>query len=130
MEVKILTNRFNELNVDALVVPIHEGEEFNDGLLKELNEKTDGTISSLVERREFRGKANETAYIHLSGLKAHRLLLVGIGKTDNFNNNRLREAARTAVRALKSKRIQNVAVVLRDRFDAEAGAQAFVEGMY
>ncbi|KAF0247669.1 MAG: hypothetical protein FD167_2937, partial [bacterium] len=64
MEIKVLTDSFYQVNTDALVVAIYEDEAYQEGLVKELDEATGGIISSLFERKEFRGKANETAYIH------------------------------------------------------------------
>jgi leucyl aminopeptidase len=131
MDVKIVTDKYYEVVADALAVPVYEGETTGEGLLKDLDERTDGTVSSILERREFRGKPNELAYFHLvSGLKARRLLLVGLGKAEKFTQNRLRETAGTVARALKNKRVRAVAFVSRDKTEPETTAQALVEGLY
>src|SRR5262249_15735466 len=131
MEVKVSTSGFHEMSADPLIVPIFENESLSDGLPAELNEKTDRLIASLFERREFRGIPNELAYIHhASGLKAHRLVLVGVGKPEKFNENRLRQAAGSAARMLKSKRMQNAAFLLCVGSDREAAAQAVSEGLH
>ena len=87
MDFKVLCENYYETAADTLVVPVYENETPKEGFLKELDERVDGTIASIFERREFRGKANELAYIHHSpGLKARRLLLVGIGKEEKAND--------------------------------------------
>jgi len=129
MEIKVLTDNFYQVNTDALVVPLYEDEAYQEGLCKELDEATGSIISSLFERKEFRGKANETAYIHLvPGLKAKRLLLVGIGKQAKATAVGLRQAAGTAARFLRTKKVKTLAFLLRDGIAAEQAGQALAEG--
>jgi leucyl aminopeptidase len=130
MNIRISTERYFDLTADALVVPIFEDENLNEGQLKELNERTGGTIASLIERREFRGKSNELAYIHsISGLKSQRLLLIGLGKEEKFNSNRLRETSGTVARYLKGKRVRSVALVMPNKMDPETAALNLTEGL-
>lgn len=129
MEIKVLTDNFYQVDADALVVPIYEDEAYLEGIGKELDEATDGVISSLFERKEFRGKANETAYIHLvQGLKAKRLLLVGIGKQAKVSSSQLRQVAGTAARFLRTKKVKNLAFLLRDGVQAKEAGHAIAEG--
>jgi leucyl aminopeptidase len=131
MEVRTIVEQYGDVVADTLVVPVFEGESADDGLLKDLDEKSDRAISSLLERREFRGKPNETAYIHSApGLKARRLMLVGIGKEDKFTHNQMRHAAGTAMRALKSKRMQTIAFLSRTGLDGETLGHSIVEGAH
>ncbi|MBI4854624.1 MAG: leucyl aminopeptidase [Acidobacteria bacterium] len=129
MEIKVLTDNFYQVNTDALVVPIYEDEAYQEGLGKELDEATGGVISSLFERKEFKGKANETAYIHLvKGLKARRLLLVGVGKQAKVTNLQLRQAAGTVARFLRTKKVKSLAFLLRDASALEQSGEAIAEG--
>lgn len=130
MDIKVLSVKHYEVDTDALVVPIFEGETTAEGLLKELDEQAAGTISSIQERREFRGKANETGYLYLApGLKARRLLLVGVGKKEKFELNNLRQAAGTAARFLRGKGVKRVAFLSRETEDAAKAGQALAEGV-
>ena len=129
MEIKVLTDSFYQVNTDALVVAIYEDEAYQEGLGKELDEATGGIISSLFERKEFRGKANETAYIHLvPSLKARRLLLVGVGKQAKVTSLQLRQAAGTVARFLRTKKVKTLAFLLRDGVAIEQAGQALAEG--
>lgn len=129
MEIKVLTDNFYQATTDAVVIPIYEDEKLNEGLCKELDEATSGILSSLFERKEFRGKPNETAYIHLaSGLKSQRLLIVGLGKQAKVSTTELRQAAGTASRALRAKKVKTLSFLLRNSITAEKAGQAIAEG--
>ena len=72
-----------------------------------------GSLADAAQRvlapGEFKAGLGETALLHATdglrsaGLKAERLLLVGLGKAKDFSLDRLRKGAGTAVRAAKSR---------------------------
>ncbi len=129
MQINVLTDNFYQVTTDSVVVPIYEDEKLNEGLCKELDEATNGVVSSLFERKEFRGKPNETAYIHLApGLKSQRLLLVGLGKQAKVTATEFRHAAGTACRTLRTKKIKTLAFLLRNTGATEKVGQALAEG--
>jgi leucyl aminopeptidase len=62
---------------------------------------------------EFRAGANETVLVHApAGLKAKRLLIVGLGKLASVNAQTVRNAAGTAVRYTKPRGIRELALAL------------------
>jgi leucyl aminopeptidase len=76
---------------------------------------TSGTISKAAERflgsGEFKATANETLLLHSpSGLKAERLLIIGLGAAKSFNANDIRRAAGTAIRFAKPRGIRSLAI--------------------
>ena len=65
----------------------------------------------LLSSGEFKAGAGETLLLHApSGLKAERLLLVGVGKAKTLSTNDLRKGAGAAVRAAKPRGIRDVAI--------------------
>ena len=129
MEVKADSRKFYEIECDALAVGVFEGEKPESGVLAELDQRTGGVLTSLIETGEFTGKSSESAYVHNTGeMKARRLLLLGAGKRDEFNANNVRRMAGTAARTLRGKKARTFAFV--QRFDLAAGdaAQAATEG--
>ena len=56
MEVRADAGKFFEVEADALVVLIFEGESPTEGVLGEVNEKAGGLISELLGSDELRGK--------------------------------------------------------------------------
>ncbi len=60
---------------------------------------------------EFKAGLGETLLLHApSGLKAERLLIVGLGKAKTFSVNEIRKAAGAALRAAKPRGIRQVAI--------------------
>lgn len=133
MEVQGSAASYKDADVEALVMPIFEGEKTDDGFLKELDKAAGGLVSSVLESEEVKGKEGETAYLHLSnsnGLKARRLLLVGVGERDDYGAASLSQMAGTAARFLRSKSVKSIAVVPRAEAEAARVASTVVEGAF
>jgi len=84
-----------------------------------------------LSTEEFSSGSNETLLLHApQGLKARRLLLVGLGKAANANAHDVRKAAGTAVRFAKPRKLKELAVAAPagGKFEAAATARAIVEG--
>ncbi len=129
MEVKADSRQFHEIECDALVVAVFEGEKPEEGALAEINKRSNGVITSLIETGEFTGKSGESAYVHNPGdMKARRLLLVGAGKREEFSADNVRKMAGTAARALRGKKARSFAFLRRSQLSIGEGAQAATEG--
>ncbi|MDX2034615.1 MAG: leucyl aminopeptidase [Blastocatellia bacterium] len=129
MDVKAIAGRFEEVEGDALVAVIFEGQSLEAGVAGELNRATQGVIASLIETGEFAGKSGESAYIHNpAGLKTRRLLLLGGGKEAEFTSDAVRRLAGAATRTLRGKKARNIALLCRWSLPASESAQAATEG--
>jgi leucyl aminopeptidase len=129
MEVRADAGKFYEVEADALVVTIYEGEVADEGALKELDERAGGAVSELLGTDEMRGKQGDMVYIHNPGqIRARRLLLVGAGKREEFSFDTIRKVSGTAARFLRGKGARSMAILRRSQLDLERAAQAAVEG--
>lgn len=129
MEVKADARKFYEIECDALVVNIYEGEKPEDGALAELDKRSGGVITSLIENGELSGKAGETVYLHNPGnIAAKRLLLLGAGKLADYNTDVVRRMLGTAARFLRSKNARRFAFLRRSQLPLDDAVQAGVEG--
>ena len=129
MEVKADQSKFYEVEADALVVMIYEGETAEEGALKELDERTNGVVSEMLGTDEMRGKQGDMVFLYRPGnLRAKRLLLIGGGKREEINFETIRKIAGTATRFLRSKGVRTMATLRRSQLDLERSAQAVVEG--
>jgi leucyl aminopeptidase len=129
MEVKADSREFHEIECDALVVAVFEGEKPERGVLAEIDRRSKGVVSSLVETGEFTGKSGESAYVHNPGdMKARRLLLLGVGKKEEFTTDGVRKLAGTAARTLRGKKARSFALLRRSQLPVGEGAQAATEG--
>ncbi|HQR31108.1 MAG TPA: leucyl aminopeptidase [Blastocatellia bacterium] len=129
MEVKADTRKFYEIECDALAVGVFEGETPEAGDLAEIDKRTGGVLTSLIETGEFTGKSGETAYVHSPGdMKARRLLLLGAGKQAEFTTDNVRRMAGTAARTLRGKKARTFAFLRRSDLAISESAQAATEG--
>ncbi|HYS44516.1 MAG TPA: M17 family peptidase N-terminal domain-containing protein, partial [Geobacteraceae bacterium] len=113
----------------ALVVGCFENEP-DAPFVAELDQALGGCLSALYREGEFAGKLNRTSLIHTLGrTAAERLLLVGLGKRGELSRDRLRQAAGTAVQALRGTGVKRACSVLHlAAGDGEGWLQAAVEG--
>src|SRR6267378_1310093 len=131
MQIEGSAGHYRDLDVQALAIAIFKDEKAGEGFLRELDQLTDGVVSSVLDAEELSGKEGETAYFHLRGGKAQkatRLLLVGVGKQDEYRAAQILQMAGTAVRFLRGKGIKSAALVPRAEGDAENVASIAVEG--
>jgi leucyl aminopeptidase len=125
----VVRKHFSEIVCDVLVVDVFEGEKPEGEVLAELDKRSGGVITSLIEAGEFSGKSGESAYIHNPGdIKARRLLLLGAGKPDEFNTDVVRKMAGTAARMLRGKKAHSIAFLRRSQLAIGESAQAATEG--
>jgi leucyl aminopeptidase len=90
--------------------------------------------AALLASGEFKAGLGEVALLHApAGVKAERLLLVGLGKAKDLTLDRIRKGSGTAVRAAKPRSVRDVAIAFPDASAVEAlpaalAARAIVEG--
>jgi leucyl aminopeptidase len=133
MQVEGSNRSIEEIDVQALAVAIFKDEKPDKDFVKKLDGLSGGLVSSVIESGEFAGKEGETTYLHLIGndrLKAQRLLLVGVGRAEDYTISSASQMCGTAVRSLRDKNVKSIAVVTRATGDADRIGKAAVEGAY
>jgi leucyl aminopeptidase len=132
MEVQVSAAGPLESDVQALAVAVFKDEKPLDGELKELDSASGGLLSSVIDSDEFKGKEGETAYLLIgdegSGLKARRVLLVGVGEKKDYAAAQAAQFAGTAVRFLRGKNIKSIGVMPRSGLPERQAAAAVAEG--
>ncbi len=129
MEIKADSREFHEIECDALVVAVFEGEKPEEGALAEIDKRSKGVITSMIGTGELTGKSGESAYVHNPGdMKARRLLLLGAGKKEEFTTDNVRKMAGTAARMLRGKKARSFAILRRSQLPIGESAQAATEG--
>src|SRR5688500_6902155 len=101
MKFQGITGNFTEANADALAVAVFKGEKASSGVLKELDKLTGGLISAVIKAEEFKGESGQTALLRFSakgGVKARRLLLIGVGSKADYKPHMVGEVAGAATR--------------------------------
>jgi leucyl aminopeptidase len=89
-------------------------EDARDGLFTACDAALEGCLERLAASREFIGKSATSRLVHTLGkLPAERVLLVGLGKRAELNQERLRQAAGSAVQALRGARVASFSSALQ-----------------
>ena len=129
MLITLVTQPFAALETDALVSYVFEESNPVQGRVAEIDKAAAGLLRKLAKSGELTGKTLEFTLVHApAGLKAARLLLVGAGKREQWNNATLRKIAGAALRHLKARSVKNFALLVREGHATEEAAQAVAEG--
>ncbi len=97
MEIKVL-QEVNDLPCEVLVINQFEGE------------KTSQDIANTyaIDKDHFEGKFGQTYLLHTFGkIYADKILIIGFGKKEEFNANKMREAVAKAVKKLQQIQAKN-----------------------
>jgi leucyl aminopeptidase len=122
MEIRLEPKKLADVDSDALVIVGFEGTPAQAPAAEQIKE--------LYDSGEFTGKALEIAIVHRpGGLKAKRLVLAGGGKREKFDAAEFRKLTGAVLRALKSKSIRSITLVLDESFRSDDFAAAAVEGV-
>jgi leucyl aminopeptidase len=118
----------------AIVVNLFQGVKEPGGATGAVDRALDGAISHLIEDGEIQGKYGEFTLVHTLGrLPSPRVLLVGLGKTEEFTLDRVRDLAANSARYLRRLRVESFATITHGAgvagLEAEACAQAIAEGI-
>jgi leucyl aminopeptidase len=133
LETKIIVGDISEIEADAIVVNLFEGVEQPGGATAAVDKALDGAISSLISRSEIKGKFEEIGIVHTFGkLPARIVAIVGLGKREDFNVDKIRRATGHFCRALRKLNCRRVATILHGAgmggIEPESSAEAIVEG--
>ena len=131
MQIESTTNAYNDIDTQAIVIPVFKDEKPDKGFLEGVDAATGGIVKSVIEGEELKGKEGETVYLHLlnnNQIKAQRLLLVGVGEQGEYTRTQVSQMAGTAVRLLRGKSVKSLAIVPRLEGRADDLASAIVEG--
>src|SRR4030067_3421064 len=129
MKIVVKTERIEDIKTDAIAIGLFEKQGIE--RYKGLDRAADGLISGLIKRGEFKGKADEMLFlITPAGLKAKRMLLLGLGEKKKFTVDKLRQASAKAGQEMRSKGLKNFAMpVLSIQEDKKRIGQAIAEGL-
>ncbi|MCC6750515.1 MAG: leucyl aminopeptidase [Deltaproteobacteria bacterium] len=116
---------------DLLGFGIFEGQLSELKSFSQLDLALDGLLTSLVAEEDFQGKEDQSLLLHTHGrVKPTRLLLLGLGKREDFDLPNLRQYAARLVDAANDRGCKVLAAMLPplDRSAWERAAEYFTEG--
>jgi len=133
METRVVAGDIAQIQADAIVVNLFEGVERPGGTTAAVDKVLDGAISSLIIHGEIKGKFEEVSILHTFGrLPARIVAIVGLGKRDDFDIDKIRRVTGQFCRALRKSNCHKIATILHGagagNISIEASAQAITEG--
>lgn len=118
------------LQTPCLVLPVWSGEELPSAV-SAFDEQLGGLIGEIVNADGFTASAGDTRVVYAPGQSASRLVLLGLGKRENFSLDRFRKALVKGARAVRSLKKTSFGLVLPAVEDAALSAlvQSAVEAI-
>ena len=133
MKTKLVSGKLDRVTSELLVIFAYEGAEKKQAAKPALKLATGGSALAkatalVMDSGEFAAGSGDTLLLHApAGLKAQRILLVGLGKLTVAE---VRKAAGMAVRFAKPRKLRELTVAVPEGLDPAAAAKAVVEGAY
>ncbi|HEY0873444.1 MAG TPA: leucyl aminopeptidase [Vicinamibacterales bacterium] len=122
-----VTDPPSKVETELLILPVFEEDPLDD--VPGLVDASGGQILRAQDSKELRGRPYEFFLTPVSGWSAPRVALVGAGKREEFDTERMRRTATAAALAARVRRVRRIAWVLRGDVDLRAAAQAAAEGL-
>lgn len=112
MKVLVEAGDIAQFEADAIVVNLFQGVTEPAGATGAVDTALDGAIRRLIGLGDIRGRSGEMTVIHALGrLPAPRVLVVGLGKQDDFSVDSVRNLSASAVRHLHKTGARRVATI-------------------
>ena len=133
MEIKVAQGSIQESTADTIVVNLFEGVTAPGGATGAIDQALGGAISELIASGDFKGKAGDVGVLYPHGaIVARRVLVVGLGKREEFDLEGVRKAAASAVKRARDLNASQVATIVHGAgiggLATAAAAQATAEG--
>ncbi|HPQ97695.1 MAG TPA: M17 family peptidase N-terminal domain-containing protein, partial [Thiolinea sp.] len=115
-----------QLEADCMVVGIYKDRDAAlSRAAAQLDQASAGGLGAHLALGDFNARKHETQLLYgLTGIKARRVLLVGLGERAKLTSEVLAQASRTAARQLKSANIRHAVSFLSDESGSEHRAEA------
>lgn len=130
MQIKVQSGDIASVQADAIVLGLFEGVTAPDGNAGAVDQAMGGALGQLIASGDLRGKQGEMTLLHTLGrLPASRVVVVGLGKQDAFDIDKVRSLSGDLARFLRRNRVKNVAIADAAGLGVEDSAAAIAEGM-
>lgn len=122
-----------DVKMPLLVVNLFEGVKKVGGATGVIDKALGGLITELINDSEIKGKLGKTTVIHTQNkIKSKRVLIVGLGKSSEFDEEALRKASAAVIRKAKEIGVTKLATIVHGvgqrKVEPKEGAKALVEG--
>ncbi|MFC1482800.1 leucyl aminopeptidase [Candidatus Margulisiibacteriota bacterium] len=133
MIIKINTDPITKQKVDCIVIGLHEGTKIPKGNSAKVNDANNQLLTKALTQKQISGKGDEIySSPNLGTLKAHNVMIIGMGKKDKQTRESLTKIGTTIVAEAKKNKYIKIAIALFDEketSDIGAKYQYVVEGL-
>jgi len=116
VKIEVVTGQLQEAAADTLIVNLFEGVTAPGGATGAVDAALDGAISELIKLGDLKGKTGECTVVYPRSnggtVGASRVLVVGLGKRDEFDAETARRAAGVAAARARKLGAKKVATVV------------------
>jgi len=133
LDIRVVVGDVAKFRGDAVVVNLFEGVKAPGGATAAVDAALGGTIRKLIQLGEVRGKWGEQTLVHALGkLPVDRVLVMGLGKPEDFTLDRARIVSAEALKHLRKIGARRVGTIVHGAgaggLNAAQAAQALSEG--
>lgn len=130
MKISTQTVKPSEVTADAVVMVLFSDEKPT-GELSVLDGQISGQISDLIDSGEISGKYREFTMIHTTKINSPRILIMGLGKKEEFDIDKIRSMSGRAARILRRINCKTLAYSSFTglNIDPEESGKCIVEGI-
>ena len=123
MEYKLSSQlAINKTDTDCIIVAVYEDNTLSPAA-SEIDKQSNQAISTFLETGDFTAKLKQVDVLYaVNNMVASRIMLVGCGKQDEFNLEKLNTATQAAISAIKASNIATATTYLADELDDKASA--------
>jgi leucyl aminopeptidase len=132
MKIQSTDTPIQQWSGDCLGVGFFEDQVEQSETFNILNTALGGLLQEVIAESEFKGKSSETVWLRSpsNATIARKLVVVGLGKSESWTLESLRQAAATIARTAHKQKAKKVAIALPlFNQDAAVSAEAIVEGV-
>lgn len=113
VKLKAVGGGIQDIRANLIVVNLFEGVKKPGGATGAVDQALGGMISRVLETGDFKGEKNSTLLLYTVGrIPANRVLIVGLGKKEEFNLQVIREVSATAARKVRELGVDNFATIV------------------
>jgi len=135
MNLEVKRGAIQDEQTELIVVNLFEGVAEPGGATGAVDKALGGQIRELIAAGDVKGKLNDISVLYPRGaISAKRVLIVGLGKQEQFNLDKVRQAAAAAARKARSLGVTRYSTIVHGAgaggLNPSQAAQALAEGTY
>lgn len=120
----------SNINADILILPFFETQSIN--LYSDIDEKIGWMIKRVIESNEFSGRFNQLLRLHVNGINADRIVLIGLGDVSKLSGESLRRSGSKVFAFIDGQNVSHAALSIRifEDINSLSRGSEIVKGRY